>query len=681
MKVVEGTLTTHSNKITINNETYEVASELAAFFSTSNEEVLQDARIKATVKNGTIQSVQKLTLVQSGVFDGAQKTIEELIVDADHITVQNVIVSDTLAMTEQVKVALDVVNVEAENFKTIQSNSVRGAQRAMTTKVKVTFADSSVGYIEIQQAYSEFHLEGITHVEKILVQADQTVIDSPYFVLPSVKVYRGVTHVELNASIKSVEIESTQPITVKGRGDFEQVIVNTKHPVHLANEGFIQSVKTTSKNIELGTDVKVGQTYINHKLVHPDNVIVNLDEVEGNVGDYEGSEKPNQFLAKAIAVKDRFGYITLETFGHQKGTIKYHQVSNRGNVRPVSRGQEVPKEAILYEEGQQFINWELKDIHVYHVDQNDTVIDSFVISKSNKPLMSINQVDIQDNQFIIKSVYSEKLELKSLLFSTVEDFQAVNPEEVEVQYIDSIPTFIIPLKNELNNLELFSTFTLSNMQKNSILSHWYNRNQDISYSAFNHLKQVVEGHSDLSSSFYDSSSYYHNLAIASLYAGTTIDWDYYDFIWDEIVSELKSLPFPEVPNNELEKDQKVKEINQVHDKVTQNLSNVIEQFQKVTKRYNALFKENRWDYPEEERFKDGVTLEELENLKQDILKLPVNKERTQLENQINSAIKLYNRLNSTKMSSQATDVSSVLKYQYDQLSMRIASSIDYNLIS
>lgn len=564
-------------------------------------------------------------------------------------------------MTEQVQVALDVVNVEAENFKTIQSHSVRGAQRAMTTKVKVTFADSSVGYVEIHHGYSNLHFAGTSEVETVAIYADQTVIDSPYYVLPSVKVYRGVAQVELNASIASVEIQSTQPVTVKGKGNFDKVTVHTDHAVHLASEGTIETIETTSKNIELGQDVKVGETQINGVVTDPEDVIINYDDVEGNIGDIQDEDKQDNFIAKAVPVKDRYGYVTLETTNTKGGTIKYHQVSEKRNVQPVKPGQRAPKDAIVYHQHDQVIDWFSHEIHVYEVNDQDEVLHSFVLNRINKgytnPFIS---VQLEKDNFYIVSSYTEELNLDFLFISNADEFYYFSLNELEKTKVDGVSAFVVPLDSTFSDQPVFFTLSAWNHQEGGFLTYWPDIGEEPSFAALNTLKHLVIERDNLPDHHSTINSYYRALQYSFWHIGGENAYeDYYKFVWDEIINVWKSYSF-----DTTSKEQTVRDLKILHDEVANRLSPQVEQFQKVTDQINALYKENRWDYPWGEQLVDGITMQQLQAVQHAVEQLPQNQDRLELEGAIHSAIQQYETSKGVQRATTAKAEKSTANFQY-----------------
>ncbi len=104
---------------------------------------------------------------------------------------------------------------------------------------------------------TELSIHGVTEISVLSLKFNGSIFADPQVILPNLKISKGVTHIELNASIAAVEIDTNNNIEITGKGNFNSVKVKK---VALKTEGTIKELASNAANVQLGTNLKVQHT-------------------------------------------------------------------------------------------------------------------------------------------------------------------------------------------------------------------------------------------------------------------------------------------------------------------------------------------------------------------------------------------------------------------------------------
>src|SRR5699024_6348758 len=80
-------------------------------------------------------------------------------------------------------------------------------------------------------------------------------------IIPKVSLYKGATNVELNATIQDGIIESNDDVVLSGKGNFDNVQINTDNTVSFETTGTIKKLesKNEQSKVNLGEDITIGE--------------------------------------------------------------------------------------------------------------------------------------------------------------------------------------------------------------------------------------------------------------------------------------------------------------------------------------------------------------------------------------------------------------------------------------
>ena len=296
-----------NGKVTIDGHTYEVASALKGLFNDNNQSALKNAKISFDSKDGVIQKVKSLTLTNSGsskenvVLDAAGAVIDgSVIVQGDYYELKNLTINGDLSITNSVQNSfisdkLTVKgNTRVEEQKASTASVYRIAAENPKTKITIIFKDSTMATIEIAKEDIYFSATGSTKVETITLHANANITADPDVIIPKVDIQKGVTLVELNVTIKEIIIESNDEIKVTGKGNIDNVVINTDKTVTLDTRGQIKNLesKNENSNITVGENAKITNITVPEGK-KAESVVQNFDQVKNQIEQVGGTKNPD----------------------------------------------------------------------------------------------------------------------------------------------------------------------------------------------------------------------------------------------------------------------------------------------------------------------------------------------------------------------------------------------------
>lgn len=380
------TTTGDTIRVYLGTNSFEVGDEKLAYFILNNKSALLHANASFIVHEGKIIAIKELAVSSGTKLDGndgqgGRITIYgNVTVAKQTATVQNIIIGGDVTLPSDYQDEMNFENVKiygkvafsevaiASNRQLIASLS---PVAAATTKIKITFNDSSVAIIEIKKEDVALYAGGTTEVAEINVKSNTT-IDAEGVIFPKIVLSPGATNVVINASIKNVVIESDEQIVVTGRGNFDHVEVNTSAPIELKTEGNIKTLaaKNEDTNLTLGNNVKIDVVATDKPI---EEIIKNHEDVKTQIG--QTTELNHYFAVELIQNYKKLGYYSFKLVNVDKYKVKYSLVDMHSNTSNINRGDFAPVDAINYEIGSEVFIHGDKKIIVYLVDKDNKVVD------------------------------------------------------------------------------------------------------------------------------------------------------------------------------------------------------------------------------------------------------------------------------------------------------------------
>lgn len=380
------TTTVDTIRVHFDTNSFEVADEKLAYFIRNNEEALLYAGASFIVNDGKIIGIKDLYLTRGDELngddgqDGRITIYGNVTVAKQTATVQNIIIGGDVILPSDYQDELIFNKVKIYGTVAFSEMAVAATRQliasltpiaAATTKIKITFNDSSVAIIEINKEDVALYAGGTTEVAEINVKSNTT-IDAEGVIFPKIVLSPGATNVVINASIKNVVIESDEQIVVTGRGNFDHVEVNTAAPIELKTEGNIKSLaaKNEDTNLTLGNNVKIDVVATNKPI---EEIIKNHADVKTQIG--QTTDLNYYFAVELIQNYKDLGYYSLKLANVGDHQVKYDFVTIHSDTSHIKRGQLAPENAISYEIGKEVFIPGDKTIIVYLVDSNNKIVD------------------------------------------------------------------------------------------------------------------------------------------------------------------------------------------------------------------------------------------------------------------------------------------------------------------
>lgn len=577
---------------------------------------------------------------------GGDATISgNVIIHQDNLKISNLTVEGNVTISNKVKENLEfhkvTINGETiveEEAKQIAKVATLAAVELPSTTLKITFNNSQVAYIRISRQDVGFNAQASV-VEVLSVEADRAVIEATDNVLPNVNIFKGVTQIELNGTIKKIEIESNDELNITGKGNIEQVNIKTDKKVTLDTIGEIGkvSVKNEDKQLTLGKNVKVSElTTQSGEKVNPEKIIENYEEVKENVNvDLDEYEDEDYLAAKVIPVEGKYGYVKLSVVNDEGATIKYRQVSESQydykNIKPLAKvGEKAPADAKIYK-GEEFIYWQNKNIEVYKVDKNDIITDVYMIDALNFHLPFID-VTIHDGKVIVKSIFDLPNDIETLDIFNGTNRLKVNPNTVNWTYgEDGLPTIEVPLNNFPYNPEEYTlTFNTTRSYRTlDIKNHNYETFPEVEMIQLKALNEFV---SDADWKLYD---YQISILLGWLYSEKNGTFhNSLSILFNEYVKRIKENP---VSN--------AQELKDIINQVDEEYADLVKQYKETYDVVYSLYKDvYYWEFDESEQLADGITQEQINAAKEAVELLPNElEEKQRLLSDVNRAQRLFNQ--------------------------------------
>ncbi|MBE3570482.1 MAG: 5'-nucleotidase C-terminal domain-containing protein [Bacillales bacterium] len=322
-------VTNHS--IELESGTYPLTEDLKSWLNPSNLTVLKGAKVTLIVKKSKIEQILSLEITSNGkksedssnpyanhfVFDGKNSTFNgKLIVNGDFIAIKNFTIKGDFEIGKGVESSLYTENMTVEGKTMIQDSAA--AKRASVKNVNhfypsisfkksvaddraaegtpipspvLVFANVNMPSIEVSKNGITIEAKGSTKIQEISLSSNVILKADNGSTIPKVSIKEGASQVTIDALIERLQINTTQNLTVNGKGSIKNVAIESGKEVSLETEGKIEKIETKSKEstISIGNKTKVGD------IVAPDgsnvkDVIKNYDQVKEHIEKIGGKD-------------------------------------------------------------------------------------------------------------------------------------------------------------------------------------------------------------------------------------------------------------------------------------------------------------------------------------------------------------------------------------------------------
>jgi hypothetical protein len=623
-------------EVQLDTGNYKIGQSLKGIFRPENLDALKGAVIKFEVENNTIKKVTFLELKNNGdssksiVLDGKGVTIDgQIVVSGDYYELRNMIISGNLHITDQVKNSFvtDHLTVKGQTIIADQKNSVKSANyktaaEEVKTKVKIIFKDSTMATIEISKKDVYFASYGRTTVTSISLRANAEIFADEDVIIPKVEIKDGATQVELNVTIKDIIIESNDDIRITGKGNVENVVVNTDKKVTLDTRGEIKNLETKKENSKLviGENAKIGNIELPQGKTAQD-IVENFEQIKEKIEKIDGNSNPSygtpvntnpspstnnppssseDFFDAGILEGSKFGYVKLNIKNAGNYKVKYVVVP-REEKDHLPKVGDILTNGIEYKENDEFILWAGHEVFVYLVDNHNKIIDMIDANETWHAWPFEFTADENKKEITMKTVVkvgdmSVNDSLKYLyLFNDGVMVKMNDFSKLKWEYIDGIPTVKIP----------YSDTEFTSIKPNRILYSF-----DIESGGWRGLGSVTANFSDDESliAFIIRSLSNEDDEVFRFVLSSLEDKD------NNVDVKFDSLSL-ETYKEEIQKNQEATfaDLQNIIKQVNEKLKDQIEKFEAANEAVSNLFKENRYEYSYGDKnvLKEGITMDQI----------------------------------------------------------------------
>jgi hypothetical protein len=631
-------------EVQLDTGNYKIGQSLKGIFRPENFDALKGAVIKFEVENNTIKKVTFLELKnnrdssKSIVLDGKGVTIDgQIVVSGDYYELRNIIISGNLHITDQVKNSFvtDHLTVKGQTVIADQKNNVKSvnyktAAEEIKTKVKIIFKDSTIATIEISKKDVYVASYGRTTVTSISLRANAEIFADEDVIIPKVEIKDGATQVELNVTIKDIIIESNDDIRITGKGNVENVVVNTDKKVTLDTRGEIKNLETKKENSKLviGENAKIGNIELPQGKTAQD-IVENFEQIKEKIEKIDGNSNPSygtpvntnpspstnnppssseDFFDAGILEGSKFGYVKLNIKNAGNYKVKYVVVP-REEKDHLPKVGDILTNGIEYKENDEFILWAGHEVFVYLVDNYNKIIDmidanetwhawsffEFTADENKKEITMKTTVKVGDMSPVNDS-------LKYLyLFNDGVMVKMADFGNLKWEYVDGIPT----VKISYSGTEFTTT------QPNLIFCSLGIGNHQSGGS-----RSIV---GNLSGSYNDDA--YKSLMAFIIKSFSNEDDEVFRFVLSSLEDKDNNVDVKfdslslETYKEEIQKNQEATfaDLQNIIKQVNENLKDQVGKFGSADEAVSNLFKENRYEYSYGDKnvLKEGLTMDQV----------------------------------------------------------------------
>jgi len=314
--------------VVLNSKELKLDDSLKGLFSKANEEALVGAKVSYMEKNDTsVIYFLQLTKDSSKLDANSSTFTGNLIIDADHITLKNLVIDGNLTITAKAKESLTLEGVTIKGETIVGGSAIEKSAFSISNIVEPAYLNLNISNstLKVLQTLVEvnFTLENITISEiqansSFLINADE---DSK---IEKVTVLGKASKVEIgeNSKVQQLSVNTTAPLAISGKGSIVDVLVLSRSNIQLnVNKITKLTINNPIAEILLGKSTIVTNIALpNGKKIA--DIIQNYNDVKGNFKYVDG--KPNNGTTPTV---------TTPSSGDESET---------NNPEPVLRNQSAP---------------------------------------------------------------------------------------------------------------------------------------------------------------------------------------------------------------------------------------------------------------------------------------------------------------------------------------------------
>lgn len=256
----------HGSQVQINGVVYQISEQVAGLLNERNKAVLDQAGIQFKSQDHTITEIKALEIRKSGkaaqtgeaefgrnlLLNAGETTLNgDLTIKADFTSVQGLKIKGKLTIAPEME-----HDFYAKNIKVEQSISVQGGDSNT-----VVFEDSVLNNVNISKSDVHVVLSGSTNAQEVSIKSDSALEIADTAELPLLNIVDGASKVELQGTVDTVKLSTSDPLQLNGNVNLQQLTVDGVGVVNLNVAGTVQQLQVNKATAQVNVtgNIKVAE--------------------------------------------------------------------------------------------------------------------------------------------------------------------------------------------------------------------------------------------------------------------------------------------------------------------------------------------------------------------------------------------------------------------------------------
>ncbi|MHA7583192.1 S-layer homology domain-containing protein [Paenibacillus vandeheii] len=241
----------NGGQVQINGVVYDISDTVAGLLNDRNKAVLNQAGIQFKNQDHTITEINALEIRKGGksaqtgeaefsrnlLLNAGETTLNgDLTIKADFTSIQGLKIKGKLTIAPEME-----HDFYAKNIKVEQSISVQGGDSNT-----VVFEDSVLNNVNINKSDVHVVLSGSTNAQEVSIESDSALKIADTAELSLLNIVNGASKVELQGTVDTVKVNTSQPLQLNGNVNLQQLTVDGVGVVSLNAAGTVQQLQVNN---------------------------------------------------------------------------------------------------------------------------------------------------------------------------------------------------------------------------------------------------------------------------------------------------------------------------------------------------------------------------------------------------------------------------------------------------
>ncbi|WP_228469110.1 S-layer homology domain-containing protein [Paenibacillus sp. JNUCC31] len=254
------------SQVQINGVVYQISEQVAGLLNDRNKAVLNQAGIQFMSRNHMITDIKTLEIRKGGeaaqtgeaeftrnlLLNAGETTLNgDLTIKADFISVQELKIKGKLTIAPEMEHDFYAKNINVEQPVLVQGGDSN----------TVVFENAVLNNVNVDKSDVHMVLSGSTHAQEVSIESDSALKIADTAELSLLNIVNGASKVELQGSVDTVKLNTSQPLQLNGNVNLRQLTADGVGAVNLNAVGTIQQlqVNNAAAQVNLTGNIKVAE--------------------------------------------------------------------------------------------------------------------------------------------------------------------------------------------------------------------------------------------------------------------------------------------------------------------------------------------------------------------------------------------------------------------------------------